>query len=427
MSYPLISDNTFRSRDPASEVTCRTLAGILGPVGYRSGFTLVCLLEDTLKLTRSGVVRGHIDEALAFTNSGPDTGGHRYPRGRRLVTHLENAANAATEAGEENVARRLDDFAEYASGDIPLSLLERWYIPEQQEMDDELARRLLEVGLRRSADIVGQFVHFRPEAGAGEVHDWLARVATEMHRWTTGEDRRGGVKLPRYAKDPLVWLERIQLVLDSSSASSEVPPEIADELAGLAGSEVLARAVQWKRRRSALERLRAVVEDPASSEQQIQAELRQQTWIFGGRYVRTLDRSSLTTTDSLDIPLLRGDGSLHVVELKKASVPNLVEQRLSHPTVGPDVHRAVLQATNYLRSLDEQRATILAEHNIEARRASATVLIGHAGFLRGKYEPAEISAAFRTYNAALSRIEVMTYDELLESAGRTLELDDAEL
>ena len=84
------------------------------------------------------------------------------------------------------------------------------------------------------------------------------------------------------------------------------------------------------------------------------------------------------------------------------------------------------QAANYLRSLDENRAAILAEHGIECRRTSATVLIGHPKFLDSRHEPAQVAGALRTYNTILSRIEVITYQELIDSADRTLALDEEE-
>jgi hypothetical protein len=44
---------------------------------------------------------------------------------------------------------------------------------------------------------------------------------------------------------------------------------------------------------------------------------------------------------------------------------------------------------------------------LECRRASATVLIGQTKFVRN-FEANEISEAFRTYSALISRVEVLT-------------------
>lgn len=91
--------------------------------------------------------------------------------------------------------------------------------------------------------------------------------------------------------------------------------------------------------------------------------------------------------------------------------------------MGSEVHHAVTQATNYLRSLDENRSSIFAELKIDCRRAFATVIIGHPKFAAHRYTPEEVSAAFRTYNSHLSRIEVINYKELIDSATRALELE----
>lgn len=372
-------------------------------------------------------VHRHIDAALEFIMAAPGLGGHRYQRGRQLVNHLSDASRAAARFGHADISDRLTDFAEYAAGEIPLTLLETWYVPRARESDEKFMRMFLEVGLRRCVELLAEFSKDRPDASAQDARRWLHRVTQAMERWTIGEDRLGGVKLPRHGGDRLTWLSRVQLILNDPSDQSTILSEVAEEIADMPGSELIAQVIQWRRRRAALDRLRRVVEDCDSSESDIHTELKQQTWIFGGRYVKELTRRRLTTLDEIDIPLLRGDGSLHVIELKKANVSKLVEPLRSHYAVGIDVHYAVSQTANYLRSLDENRAAILADHGIECRRSFATVLIGHPKFIEPACNPTEVAAALRTYNAALNRIEVITYQELIEAAERTLSLDEEEM
>ncbi|MFD6392956.1 Shedu anti-phage system protein SduA domain-containing protein [Nocardia sp. NPDC060259] len=393
-------------------------------MGFRSSFTLVELLRATRTMIDEPEVHRLIDEAIEFTTNGPDSGGHRYLRGKPLITHLMNASSAAARSGRPDISNRLSDFADYASGNIHLSLLETRYMPGRRESEEKFMRVLLEVGLRRCAELLNEYVKDRPEASAAEAAKWLDQVSDAMERWTIGEDRLGGVQLPRNASAHLAWLRHIQLVLNDPCDRSSVDDTTLAEIADMPGSDVIAQAVQWNRRRAAIATLRAVVEDPVSLERDIHSLLRQQTWLFGGRYVKELARRQLTTMDEFDIPLLRGDGSLHIVELKKAMVPNLVEQPRTHCSAGLDVHRAVTQAANYLRSLDENRAAILADYGIECRRAFATVVIGHPKFVDRRYSASEVAGALRTYNATLSRIEVITYQELIDSAERLLTLDD---
>ena len=74
--------------------------------------------------------------------------------------------------------------------------------------------------------------------------------------------------------------------------------------------------------------------------------------MFGGKYVSAAVRRSFTVLDQFDIALIRADNSLHLVEIKRANIPRLVIRDHNHWIVGEDVHKAVGQAMNHLRSLD---------------------------------------------------------------------------
>ena len=147
-------------------------------------------------------------------------------------------------------------------------------------------------------------------------------------------------------------------------------------------------------------------------------------------------RRLLTAGDQLDIPLLRSDGSLHVVELKTACISKLIRKHRGtrEPAdtpigleevpliVGTDVNEAVSQTMNYLCHLDESRDHILSRFKIDTRRATATVLVGHPEHLDGEITADQVASTLRIYNSHLSRIEVMHYQELIENAERALAL-----
>lgn len=196
-------------------------------------------------------------------------------------------------------------------------------------------------------------------------------------------------------------------------------PAFVSALAASDHGLLLAEAIEVQRRKEGLAKLRSIVEDPRSTEPQIHAELKKHTWVFGGRYVGEAVRRELAAGDELDIPLLQADGSLHVVELKKARIPKIVVRHRSHLIPGPEVHEAVCQVTNYLRGLDEERNTVLTKYKIECRRALATVIIGHSAFARD-VDQEQVYETLRTYNSHVARIEVLTYDQLLDAADRTL-------
>ncbi|PPK67952.1 uncharacterized protein DUF4263 [Actinokineospora auranticolor] len=126
----------------------------------------------------------------------------------------------------------------------------------------------------------------------------------------------------------------------------------------------------------------------------------------------------LSPGNEVDIALVRPDGVLHVVELTRANVQTVKLSR-DNPVPSAEVHDAVAQVANYLRDFDEQRQLIQEKFGLDARRASATVVVGQPDFDTAFTEQ-QVNEALRTYVSHLSRIDVMTYKQLIDSARRSL-------
>ncbi|MEU1185558.1 Shedu anti-phage system protein SduA domain-containing protein [Streptomyces sp. NPDC005820] len=179
--------------------------------------------------------------------------------------------------------------------------------------------------------------------------------------------------------------------------------------------------LQHAQRRAGLAALRKVVENPEALERDLQQALQGQFWIFGGEYAGEAARRRLVPGDEVDIPLIRGDGSVTIVEIKRAmALPGPLVKRYRNGWIpSAQIHDAVGQALNYLVRLDEQRLTILNQFGLETRWARALVLVGHPAAQPGVPEGA-INEVLRTANTHLSRIDVLTYKELLDNAERSL-------
>jgi antiviral defense system Shedu protein SduA len=195
-----------------------------------------------------------------------------------------------------------------------------------------------------------------------------------------------------------------------------------EDISGMGDAAALADLITRRHRAVGLAELRRLVRDPGTLEADLQRLLEQHTWIFGGEYLGPGTRRELVQGEQLDIPLIRGDGTLHGVEIKKANIKTLVVRNHNHLGVGAHVHNAVVQAMNYLRELDEHRHIVLGKHRVDCRRASMTIVIGDSSFVRPWYTAEEIAEAIRTYNAYISRIKVVTYTELINNAQRSLDL-----
>jgi hypothetical protein len=203
-------------------------------------------------------------------------------------------------------------------------------------------------------------------------------------------------------------------------------PDLATAVADMDDAGLFAGLIERTRQRAGLRQWREVVENPNSTENDIQKVMQQHWWVFGGRYVSAAARRNLVLRDQVDLALIRADGALHIVEIKRANLPDLIVKHRSHYRVGDEVHQAVSQAINYLRGLDEHQASIQADLGIDSRRAFATVVLGHPAFVRGGLAPPLVSETIRTHNSHLSRVEVMTYADLLDGAQRSFALSEGD-
>ncbi|OAR22934.1 hypothetical protein A8W25_25630 [Streptomyces sp. ERV7] len=389
---------------------------------FRAGFTLWNMVKAARELTEQASVLERIDAVLRVMGGFGGT----YGKGRPLVNALEDVAQDALLHEDFELAQRFQRFAAYAGGELFLDILEMYYDERARRRSEEHMRRMTAMGADRAVAALDVMCRDRPDATAADARDLFLGIALSVGHLGLGTGD-GGIQL---SSKEMKWLQKyghMELLLRNlpRPASVEAASRMMSDALEEADAGMLAQLLELKARRVGLEALRTAVEDSASSESTLHACLKNQEWIFGGAYVAELARRQYTPDAILDIPLLRGDGSLHVVELKRANVEHLVIRPSGHLMLGAPVHHAVSQAQNYLRTLDENRPTILADYGVDTRRASATVVIGHPKYVGASITPQELAETLRTYNTHSTRIEVITYGTLLESAARMLALSSA--
>ncbi|MGW0772689.1 Shedu anti-phage system protein SduA domain-containing protein [Streptomyces sp. NPDC002835] len=388
---------------------------------YRSGFTLWSMVKSAQELTEHATVRERIEAVLRIMGGLGGT----YGKGRPLVEALEDVAQEAILHGDFDLAQRFQRFGAYAGGELFLEILENYYDEDARKRSEEGMRRMIAMGADRAVAALEVMCRDKPDATIGDARDLFRGIAQSADYLGLGTGE-GGIQLSTREARRLQQYGHMEIVLRNlpRPASAETARMMSDVLSNV-DAGLLAQLLELRAREAGLAALRAAVEDPNSSESALHACLKSQEWIFGGAYVTELARRQYTPDTILDIPLLRGDGSLHVVELKRANIKNLAIRLNGHLMLGAPAHHAVSQAQNYLRTMDENRPNILAEHGVDTRRASATVVIGHSRYVTGDVTPQEIAETLRTYNTHAARIEVITYETLLESASRMLALSSA--
>lgn len=180
------------------------------------------------------------------------------------------------------------------------------------------------------------------------------------------------------------------------------------------------------RRVKVLDELEQLITEAGTAEASFQKLLEQNPWVFGGEVVNADELRTIGTADQIDIPIMRGDGSMVVVELKRASAASIARNDHGYPVLTGEVHLAVQQAQRYLYELDRCADTLLIKHGFDARRATALVVIGVYPHLEG-IKADKFRESFRIYNSHLARVQVTTYDDLLQNARRLVELRHSEV
>ncbi|MFI0722820.1 Shedu anti-phage system protein SduA domain-containing protein [Streptomyces sp. NPDC021224] len=390
-------------------------------------------LGKILSAATAEPTRDAVSLALDHVRSG--TGGKR-KGGRRLGELLGAARLAAAEAGEWDTVRALQDALYYTEGRLLRPDYEEKYRLHYIDHGprDRLGLQSIARTVALSAELwcleAERYLAAHPGADLSEVLESMRKLAEDARFTQAPEEDPARYHIPRGISELALWTERVLRdrveVTDPAESARRIvsSPEALSVLAADEDGRTVLRAAEMQRRAARLRELRKVAEDPGAGEHALQRALKGMYWIFGGRFIGEADQRRLVPGDEVDIPLIRSDGSLYVVELKRAAGVELVKGHRNSLVPRRDVHDAVGQAINYLVGLDEHRERIFAEFGIDTRRASALVLVGYPQGDSGVAEE-DVNEALRIHNSHLNRVEVRTYRELIDSAERALAVGDA--
>lgn len=397
-------------------------------MGVRSDFSLDLQLEYVHERATNDEVKRAVSSVVQHMRTG--RGGHRRG-GKKLVQLLAEARGQAAAVGEWEVVRLLQDSLDYAEERILQPEFDERYRLFRDGLRNQGLRRLVARSLENSFKYVAEagreYLDEQPGANMDDLLAHIDSLGDDARYLEAPEGRPGRYSLLRGRAEKVVWLQRVLEervdIEDPEEAAQRIAasPEAWALLAGDPDGQMILQATRLQQRSARLAALRRVAEDRTATELDLQRALEGQYWIFGGRFVGEAAQRRLVSGDEVDIPLIRGDGSLHIVELKRAMSMkgSLVKQHRGAWVPTAEVHDAVGQAVNYLVGLDENRRQISEDFGIETRRASAIVLIGHPA-VQPTVPEREINEALRTFNTHVNRVEVITYKELIDNARRSL-------
>lgn len=381
----------------------------------RSDYTLRLLLIKLKGLSPTDDIRASIQDAINHMGESSP-----YHGGNELVSLLESAAATAARDAEEDSVTRIRDALRYATNQALKQDIEIKYqlFEGSRRRTLEMARKTVASAFQLAVSEIDGLLEVEPAATGARVREHIANLHENSANLSEDEGQPGKYRLLRGEREIGAWVERV--LSERLAIEGRITDRSRLSLMPSADPSVLAEAFLLGVRRSLLNELRATISNPHSSESDLQRSLVGNVWIFGGDYISEVADRRMVERQEFDIPILRPDGSLHVVELKRANVRTTTRHRGSL-IPNSQVHRAVGQVMNYLLALDENRGMISERYGIEVRRTSATVVIGHPKFQSDASE-AELNTVLRMYNAHLARVDVMTYKQLIDSAERALDL-----
>ena len=227
-------------------------------------------------------------------------------------------------------------------------------------------------------------------------------------------------KLPGPHK--LELTKQLLLTLESSDITAE---EFIDAFRNTTSEvvkniEVAAKYVQYKAAFTEMERL---VRDSDLSESIYQNHLQQNPWIFGSEYSEILDRRTWARDNHLDFMLRRtADNYLEIIEIKTPATMPLFNYDKNHDSyyASAKLSQVMGQVHLYIEEVERNRDLIIAKDRFDPLKIRARIIIGTDG-------DETQQAALRTMNSHLHRVEILTFDQLLRIAQRTLEIFESQI
>lgn len=146
-------------------------------------------------------------------------------------------------------------------------------------------------------------------------------------------------------------------------------------------------------------------------------------WILGNEFTGILDERSIDTKNIADFMMETFDGFVDLVEIKRPE-GNLKfwSQTRDHDNLVPsmDLIKAVTQTQNYIQELEEEidsKKTAERLSGMPIVKPRATLIFG-----RSHDWGAKERKAFRILNAGYNNLTILTYDQVLDRARKTLNL-----
>lgn len=160
-------------------------------------------------------------------------------------------------------------------------------------------------------------------------------------------------------------------------------------------------------------KLRSMISDPDTTEREVHNFLKREPWMFGPGYSKIVKSEKTMTINSREDFLLRRlDKYYDVLELKSPRSELFVSKR-NKKSMSKDLKDAVSQVVGYLSEMRKYYLSIKEQTGMDVFFPKGIIVIG-----RTREEDRE---PLRSHKEFFHNLDIWTYDDLLNSAERTIE------
>jgi hypothetical protein len=224
------------------------------------------------------------------------------------------------------------------------------------------------------------------------------------------------ISASRYVGDLIAILH----VFIAESGKGDVLEEIDEKL--ISRIDILQREKnrleKQKSRTPELERnlaeFKKLLKNDKTTEPDIHKFLKNNTWMFGTNYTRMFKSEKLITIKNRnDFLLQKFDRYYDILDLKSPKFPLFVKIRGKKKAISKELKDSISQVMVYLADARTYYLTIREETGIDLYFPEGIIIIG-----RRKEED---KALLKIHNEFLNKIRIWTYDDLLDTAEKTIE------
>lgn len=176
-------------------------------------------------------------------------------------------------------------------------------------------------------------------------------------------------------------------------------------------------SIKHAKNKQALASLEQLINDGVE-ENEFQKWISTNTWVFGTEYIKKFDTRKIGIHSQADFIVQSLDGFTDLIELKRADF-KLFEKDNSRNCYYPskDLSQVIGQAVHYIRVMEDHRAILKEDDDLEVLKPRVKVVIGRSIGLEHNEKK-----ALRLLNSSLHGIEIITYDEIMNRANKIISI-----